>query len=140
MNSGKIFSINIEVRFSDLDALGHVNNAVFFTYFEEARTKFSQEFFQVSDPSDFKFIMAHARCDYLKPLMFADKITLQMWVKHIGTKSFIFEYRLVRGTDPSVVYAAGESVQVCYDYNKNQSIFLSDQIKEKLIPYLKSQP
>ena len=40
MNSGKIFSTNIDVRFSDLDALGHVNNAVFFTYFEEGRKIF----------------------------------------------------------------------------------------------------
>ena len=137
MNSGKIFSTNIDVRFSDLDALGHVNNAVFFTYFEEGRKKFSKKYFKVSDPSDFRFIMAHTRCDYLKPVMFVDKVTLQMWVKDIGTKSFAFEYKLVHQSDESIVYATGESVQVCYDYKKNHSIVVPDKMKEKLTAYLK---
>jgi acyl-CoA thioester hydrolase len=137
MSSGKIFSTNIEVRFSDLDALGHVNNAVFFTYFEEGRKNFSKEFFNVSDPSDFRFIMAHIRCDYLKPVMFVDKVTLQMWVKDIGIKSFAFEYKLIHQSDVSIVYATGESVQVCYDYKKNQSIVVPDEMKEILSQYLK---
>ncbi len=137
MNSGKIFSTNIEVRFRDLDALGHVNNAVFLTYFEEGRKKFSQKYFEVSDPSDFRFIMAHIRCDYLKPVMFIDKVTLQMWVKDIGIKSFAFEYKLIHQSDESIVYATGESVQVCYDYKKNQSIVVPDEMRESLSQYLK---
>jgi len=60
-----------------------------------------------------------------------------MWVKDIGTKSFTFEYQLVHQSDPSMVYATGESVQVCYDYTKNQSIVVSDKVKEKLSAYLK---
>jgi acyl-CoA thioester hydrolase len=137
MNSGKIFSTNIDVRFRDLDALGHVNNAVFLTYFEEGRKKFSEKYFKVSDPSDFKFIMAHIRCDYIKPVLFVDKLTLHMWVKDIGTKSFAFEYKLVHESDESIVYATGESVQVCFDYKKNQSMAVSDETKKKLTLYLK---
>ena len=137
MSSGKIFSTNIHVRFRDLDALGHVNNAVFFTYFEEGRKEFSKKHFNVSDPSDFRFIMAHIRCNYIKPILFVDKATLHMWVKNIGTKSFAFEYKLVHHSDASMVYATGESVQVCYDYQKNQSMAVSDEIKAKLTPYLK---
>ncbi len=137
MISGKIFSTNIEVRFRDLDALGHVNNAVFFTYFEEGRKNFSKKFFKVTDPSEFTFIMAHISCDYLKPVRFIDNVTLQMWVRDIGTKSFAFEYKLVHQSDKSIVYATGESVQVCYDYKKNQSIVVPDEMKEKLIAYLK---
>ena len=138
MRSGKTFSTNIGVRFSDLDALGHVNNAVFFTYFEEGRKNFSKKYFKVSDPSDFRFIMAHIHCDYLKPVLFVDKVTLHMWVKDIGTKSFTFEYKLVHQSDPSIVYATGESVQVCYDYTKNKSIVVSNEVKKKLTAYLKS--
>jgi acyl-CoA thioesterase FadM len=81
--------------------------------------------------------MAHNRCDYLKMIMFVDKVTLQMWVKDIGTKSFAFEYKLVHQSDESIVYATGESIQVCYDYKKNRSIVVSDEIKAKLTVYLK---
>lgn len=136
MPSNKMFSTDIEVRFRDLDALGHVNNAVFFTYFEEGRKNFSKHIFQVSDPSDFTFILAHIRCDYLKPIKFYDDIALQMWVKHIGTRSFSFGYKLTDPKDPSMVYATGESVQVCYDYTADSSMPVPDAMRESLAQYL----
>lgn len=137
MHSDKLFSTNIDVRFSDIDALGHVNNAVFFTYFEEGRKHFSKKVFSVSDISDFKFIMAHIQCDFLRPIRFNDHVILQMWVKDIGTKSFSFEYRLVDFSDETRVYATGESIQVCYDYEKNRSIEVPAKMRERLTRYLK---
>ena len=137
MHSDKLFSTKIDVRFSDLDALGHVNNAVFFTYFEEGRKYFSKKVFNVADISDFKFIMAHIRCDFLRPIRFNDHVLLQMWVKDIGTNSFSYEYRLVDFSDETRVYAAGESTQVCYDYEKNRSIEVPVKMREGLTRYLK---
>jgi acyl-CoA thioester hydrolase len=137
MHSEKLFSTNIEVRFRDLDALGHVNNAVYFTYFEEGRKHFSKKVFKVSDISDFKFIMAHIQCDFIKPIQFDDHVILQMWVKDIGTKSFSFEYRLVDFSDETMVYATGESIQVCYDYEKNSSMEVPAIMRERLTRYLK---
>ncbi|MGW8325925.1 MAG: acyl-CoA thioesterase [Desulfobacterales bacterium] len=137
MHSDKLFSTNIEVRFRDLDAIGHVNNAVFFTYFEEGRKHFSKKVFEVSDVSDFNFIMAHIQCDFIKPIQFNDRVILQMWVKDIGTKSFSFEYRLVDLSDEAMVYATGKSIQVCYDYQKNRSIEVSAKMRERLTWYLK---
>ncbi len=136
MPSNKIFSTDIDVRFRDLDALGHVNNAVFFTYFEEGRKNFSKKIFKVSDPSDFTFILAHIRCDYLKPIKFNGNITLKMWVKHIGNRSFSFGYKLMDAKDESMVYATGESVQVCYDYTADTSMAVTDTMREALAQYL----
>ena len=137
MYPNKLFSTNIEIRFRDLDAMGHVNNAVFFTYFEEGRKHFSKKVFKISEISDFKFIMAHIQCDFFKPIRFSDQIILQMWVKDIGTKSFSFEYRIVDFSDETRIYAAGESIQVCYDYDKNRSIEIPVNMKERLTRYLK---
>jgi acyl-CoA thioester hydrolase len=137
MHSDELFSTNIEVRFRDLDAIGHVNNAVFFTYFEEGRKHFSKKVFEVSDVSDFNFIMAHIQCDFIKPIQFNDRVILQMWVKDIGTKSFSFEYRLVDLSDEAMVYATGKSIQVCYDYQKNRSIEVPAKMRERLTLYLK---
>lgn len=137
MHSDKLFSTNIEVRFRDLDPLGHVNNAVYFTYFEEGRKHFSKKVFGVSDISDFKFIMAHIQCDFIRPIQFNDHVILQMWVKNIGTKSFSFEYRLVDFSDEAMVYATGKSIQVCYDYEANRSIEVPAEMRERLTRYLK---
>lgn len=137
MQSDKLFSTNIEVRFRDLDAIGHVNNAVFFTYFEEGRKHFSKKVFEVSDVSDFNFIMAHIQCDFIKPIQFNDRVILQMWVKDIGTKSFSFEYRLVDFSDEAMVYATGKSIQVCYDYQRDRSIEVPAKMRERLTLYLK---
>ena len=137
MQSDKLFSTTIEVRFRDLDAIGHVNNAVFFTYFEEGRKHFSKKVFDVSDVSDFNFIMAHIQCDFIKPIQFNDRVILQMWVKDIGTKSFSFEYRIVDFSDETKVYAAGESTQVWYDYDNNRSIEVPVEMRERMTQYLK---
>ena len=137
MHSDKLFPTNIEVRFRDLDALGHVNNAVYFTYFEEGRKHFSKKVFKVEDISDFKFIMVHVQCDFIRPIQFNDHVILQMWVKDIGSKSFSFEYRLVDSSDEAMVNAAGESIQVCYDYEKNRSIEVPAKMRERLALYLK---
>ena len=137
MSLNNIFTIDIEVRFRDLDAMGHVNNAVFFTYFEEGRKNFSKKVFKVSDPSEFTFIMAHISCDYLIPVKLGDRPILQMWVRDIGNKSFGFGYKLVNFLDNSIVYATGESVQVCYDYKEDRSIAVPEEMKAKLSAYLK---
>ena len=137
MHSDKVFSTNIEVRFRDIDALGHVNNAVFFTYFEEGRKQFSKKVFEVSDVSDFNFIMAHIRCDFIRPIRLNDRVILHMWVKDIGTKSFSFEYRIVDFSDETKVYAAGESTQVWYDYDNNRSIEVPVEMRERMTQYLK---
>ena len=138
MEKKNIFEIDIEVRFRDLDALGHVNNAVYFTYFEEGRKNFSKTEFQVSGPSDFTFILAHIRCDYLKPVKLSDRVKLQMWVQNIGTKSFGFGYQLVDAADGALVYAIGESIQVCYDYSANKSTQVPQDMRKKLSEYLSS--
>jgi len=138
MSNNNTFAIDIEVRFRDLDAMGHVNNSVFFTYFEEGRKSFSRHVFHYNDPSEFTFILAHIRCDYLKPIKLNDRITLQMWVTDVGNKSFNFGYKLMDRSDDSVVFATGESVQVCYDYRAQKSMTIPNEMRAKLLEYLRS--
>lgn len=133
----KIFSTDIDIRFRDLDAMGHVNNAVFFTYFEYGRLEFFYSESQKGLFPEISFILAHIRCDYIKPITFKDKLTLQIWVSKIGGKSFKFQYKLMDSTDSSIIFATGESVQVSFDYQKNTSIPVSDELRAQLSAYLK---
>ena len=59
-----------------------------------------------------------------------------MWVKEIGGKSFKFHYRLVSAADPVNIFATGESVQVCFDYQTNTTVAISPDLKAQLSVYL----
>ncbi len=58
----------IKTRFRDIDSMGHVNNAVYLTYFEEGRKEFIYSLFGIINPEDYNFILAHIACDFLKPI------------------------------------------------------------------------
>jgi acyl-CoA thioester hydrolase len=130
-----VFKFQIQVRFRDIDGMGHVNNAVFFTYFAEARLAFFQKISNSTDFSTFSFILAHISCDYLRPVTLNTRLSLEIWVKEIGIKSFGLGYKLVDLSDESITYAKGESVQVCYDYRTNRPIAVSGSLKQKLIEH-----
>ena len=135
MDDNKAFTIGIGVRFRDLDALGHVNNAVFFTYFEEGRKNFFQRYMETSASSAFNFILARISCDYIHPIKLNNLLQLQIWVVKIGNKSFTFKYRLADRLNERIVYAKGESTQVCFNYNKNKSIVVSENMYTILSEY-----
>ena len=130
----EIFKTQIGVRFRDLDANGHVNHVVVFTYFEEGRKTFFLDP-SASGPFIFPFIMAHISCDYLKPIKLDARLLLQMWISNIGNKSFSLSYKLTELPDESIIYAKGESVQVCYDYIQDKSIKIPLKLKQTLDRY-----
>ncbi len=136
MPDSEKFTINIQMRFQDLDAMGHVNNAVYFTYFEHGRLEFFKQKFCMIDPIELSFILAHVSCDFLIPLTIEDSMLLQMWVSKIGTTSFHFGYKLANRLDQSIVYAKGESVQVCYDYDQSKPVKVPNRLKKQLSIYL----
>jgi acyl-CoA thioester hydrolase len=126
---------DIAVRFRDIDSMGHVNNAVFLTYFEEGRKAFLEKVLKVVDPADYPFILAHIRCDFLRPVKLGDRISLQVWVGEIREKSFRFRYRIVGKNDASHVYGNGESVMVLFDYQKNKTIPIPKTFLDKISTY-----
>jgi acyl-CoA thioester hydrolase len=130
-----VFKFQIHVRFRDIDGMGHVNNAVFFTYFAEARLAFFQKISNSTDFSTFSFILAHISCDYLRPVTLNTRLSLEVRVKEIGIKSFGLGDKLVDVSDESITYATGESVQVFYDYGTNKPIAVSASLKQKLIEH-----
>jgi len=113
------------VRFRDLDALGHVNNAVFATYLEQARIAFlSPNGAQVED-----MILARLEIDFRSPAGLGDTIEIAVTPTRIGTKSFDLEY-VVRAADR--VLAEAKTVLVAYDYATARSVELPDEWKERL--------
>lgn len=130
------FITNIDSRFRDLDAMGHVNNAVYFTYFEEGRKYFFHHLMQSKSVADFPFILAHAECDYLRPAGLGDPLSIIMWIPEMGAKSFTLAYHLVHRQDASVVFARALTVQVSYDYQNLRSIPIPQDLRTKLEHYM----
>jgi acyl-CoA thioester hydrolase len=131
----KIFQCPIPVRFRDIGERGHVNNAVFFSYFAEGRLAFFQKITNSTDFSTFSFILAHISCDYLRPVTLNARLMLDIRVTNIGSKSIGLDYFLLDVMDESIVYAQGESVQVLYDYGENKPIAVSPALRQKLTEY-----
>ncbi len=130
-----VFKTPIHVRFQDIDRAGHVHNALFFTYFTEARLAFFEKLIVNTAFTSFPSIMAHIICDFLRPIMANTRLSVDLWVKEIGTKSFKLEYQLADESDESIIYSKAESVQVCFDYEENKSVVIPAELRQKLIKF-----
>jgi acyl-CoA thioester hydrolase len=117
------------VRFRDLDAMGHVNNAVFLTYIESARVAFLQQLGAAATPQDMSIIVARIEIDFRAPVGFGEEVEIAVRASRFGGKSFDLDYELrVGGT----VVAEAKSVLVAYDYDKGEAIEIPDDWREKL--------
>jgi acyl-CoA thioester hydrolase len=122
------FYDDVRVRFRDVDAMGHVNNAVYFTYMETARSVFFQQFFAIRQPFDIPVILGETSCRYLAPAYFGQILRVGLGVSHFGTKSFDMVYG-IDGPDARLV-ATGRSTMVMYDYEQGRSVLVPDSFKE----------
>ena len=109
------FSQPIDVRFADLDALGHVNHAVFVTYLEHARTRWWGEYLAGRSFSDEGFLIARVELDFRKPIFLGDAVRVELRCSHVGHTSFSLAYKVLRTKD-DVVLAEGQTVQVMMDF------------------------
>lgn len=125
MIEGFAISVSIEVRWRDIDALGHVNNAVYFTYLEIARTAYLERVFRLSGLEAVPILLASARCDYLSPVTQGETVEAGIRVASAGNTSFDFEYELVSQRDGRVV-ARGYTTQVLYDHRLGQKMAVSE--------------
>jgi acyl-CoA thioester hydrolase len=117
------------VRFRDLDAMGHVNNAVFLTYIESARVAFLQNVGAATTLRDMSIIVARIEIDFRAPVGFGEEVEIAVHASRFGGKSFDLDYTL--RVDGKVV-AEAKSVLVSYDYDKGETVELPDEWREKL--------
>lgn len=123
----------IEVRFRDLDGLGHINNAVYLTYIELCRTRFFQKagFTALEDiRKDFPLILARTEIDFLMQGGMQDSVVVEGWISAIGNKSFTQNYAVTvpgRG-----VLAQAKAVLVWFDFAANTSVPIPDAARKFL--------
>ena len=124
------YKVAIEVAFRDLDAMGHVNNAVYLSYMETARIKFLVDLLAVTSLHDLPVIMAEATCTFKAPAFFGELLTVGVGVSRFGSKSFDMTYRIDAGDGRLI--ALGRTVQVMYDYAAARTLVVPEDFKAKV--------
>jgi acyl-CoA thioester hydrolase len=125
----------IPIRFSDMDAFGHVNNAVYLTYFEIARSNYWKEIIHWNWGEN-GIILGRSEINYLKPITLHDEIACYVRTTRIGNSSFDVMHVLVKITpDGEEICTTGKTVCICYDYNANKSVSIPYAERHRMIDY-----
>ena len=120
--------IPLQPRYSDYDSRGHVNNAVYLTYFEIGRV---YAWLTAAGTSDPNFIIAEARITYRSPAMLGEPLAIEVTTSEIRNKAWVWSYRVLDERDDRVV-AEGATTQVMYDYRERKSVPIPDDLRAAL--------
>ena len=121
------YEIRLPVTFRDIDVLGNINNAVYVTWFEAARTAYIMELCALKRLEDLPVILAETTCRYIVQGEWGETVVIGCGVSRWGGKSFDLAYRV--GTTTGRVLAAGRSVQVYYDYESRKTVAIPEQFR-----------
>ena len=125
----------IAIRFSDMDAYGHVNNAVYLTYFEVARSHYWKDVAKW-DWNESGVILGRSEINYLKPIVMHDEIACYVRVTRIGNSSFDVMHVLVKITpEGEEICTTGKTVCISYDYTANKSVTIPATQRQRMIDY-----
>lgn len=119
-----------EVTFRDLDVFGHVNNAVYLTYIENARLGYLREVLSVESLEDLLVILAKVRIDFRSRASLGEMLEIGARVSRIGTKSFDVDHE-VRGPDARLVAVASTTL-VTFDYRGDTTMPVPDLWRERI--------
>lgn len=131
------YNYAIQLRWSDMDNLGHVNNAKYFTYIESARLNLLQDagiadhWTEAQGP-----ILASASCQFKRPIVYPADVNVATWIARVGNSSFHVNHRLIV---EGQVMASANTVAVWCDYKAGKPLPMSQELRELMAPYIKEE-
>ncbi len=124
------FSIPMTVRVNDLNYGNHVSHQNFFSYFQESRVAYLNQFgYSELDIDGYGMIMAEASCKYKQALFLNDAIQVACRVVELKSKRFTMAYQIERG---AIVCAEGLTINICYDYQAKKVVRLPEEFIRKV--------
>lgn len=126
-------TIEMKVRFSETDMLGHVNNASYFVYLEEARTEFLRDMLLNSKKY---FVVVSLKCDFIRQAYFDQRLIIHTSVVDVGNTSFILVHE-IKDKESGELIAEGQSVVVHYNPGKQKSEPLTEDMRKWLLEQMK---
>ena len=131
LESGSLrFTRRVDVRFVDLDSMGHAHHTLPVIYFEEARAAYWREVAGRPSVQDIDYVIADVRVQFKQRILYPGTLTVKTGVTHVGNASFVMRYELL--DEEGVVLATGETVQVMYDYATSRSMRVPADVRARI--------
>ena len=119
----------ISVRWGDMDAFNHVNNAQYLRYLEEARVQWLASIPGISLSDRIAPVLVASNVNYRRPIEWPSEIAVELFIEKIGNSSFTMGHRMLSSTDASVLYSDGNVVMVWIDTETGKSVPVPEAIK-----------
>ncbi|MBP2258670.1 acyl-CoA thioesterase [Virgibacillus alimentarius] len=129
--------MEVDVRVSETDLLGHVNHANYFTYMEEGRLSFLKELGLQVEDEGFSIMLASAKCDFIRQGYFNQTLIVNTKVTRVGNSSFNLGSDIIEKESGELI-AKGEVTIVYFDVAKQKSTPLKESFREKLNQHLEA--
>jgi acyl-CoA thioester hydrolase len=120
----------ISIRWGDMDAMGHVNNTVYFRYMEQARISWLESLGVRPDPRGAGPVIISASCTFMKQLVYPGDVEVRTYAGKVGNSSFETWLEMRPSYDPATVYAEGAAKVVWVDFDKGKSTALPEKIRQ----------
>ena len=124
-----VYEMNIPVRWGDMDAMGHVNNTLYFRYMEMIRVEWLRALGCEPHPGGEGPVIVNAFCSFFKQLEYPDVAVLKMYASDPARTTFETWVTMERETDPGVICAAGGATTIWVDFPKQKAIALPDWVR-----------
>ncbi|MBB5675825.1 acyl-CoA thioesterase [Xanthomonas sp. WHRI 6108] len=121
--------IPISVRWRDMDSMGHVNNAKYISYLEEARVRWMLGVEGVAMTDRIAPVVAATNVNYKRPLIWPNDILVELFVERLGSSSITIGHRILDQKDEGVLYSDGNVVVVWIDTQTGKSAALPDAVR-----------
>jgi len=127
-----VHTMTIPIRWGDMDAMGHVNNTVYFRYMETARLQWMGEWGMPANPQGQGPVIVNAFCNFLRQLEYPGDVIVRSYVGALGQRSFDMFHEMSRADDPQTVYANGGATVVWVDFPAQRSLPLPAALRQRL--------
>jgi len=127
-----VFESTLPIRWGDMDAMGHVNNTLYFRYLEIVRIDWFHSLDCVPDPRGTGPLIVNAFCNFHKQLEFPGDVVVKMYASDPGRSSFETWATIERTDDPGVLYASGGATTVWVDFPAQKSVPIPDWFRGHL--------
>lgn len=124
-----VHELRIPIRWGDMDAMGHVNNTVYFRYMESTRIDWFDKIGVITNPQGQGPVIVNAFCNFYKQLEYPGDVLVRMFVSDPGRTTFESWCTLERTDQPGVVYAAGGATTIWVDFPQQRAVNLPDGVR-----------